>query len=98
MTTMIVLTAIAAMMSATLIQHLGLAKAISNVTSKIASCNQCCTFWMTLFTLLYCQQNFVVAVMLSIIMAYASNWFILLLIYLQRLFTRLYEKGKEEKR
>ncbi len=94
---MILLTAIAVMIAATLMQHLGLAEAVSKVVGKIASCNQCCTFWTVCAALVYFQQDLVVAAMLSIFMAYASNWFVLLLIYLQRLFARLYEKGKEER-
>ena len=94
-----ILTATAAMIAATLIQHLGLAEAISKVMSKVASCNQCFTFWTVLTALLYCHCDMVMAVLLSIVMAYISNWFVLLLMYLQRLFTRLYEreKGKEER-
>lgn len=92
---MILLTAIAAMIAATLIQHLGLAEAIAGIVGKVASCNQCCTFWTTLAVLFYFHSDPVYAVMLSILMSYLSNWFVLLLVYLQRKFTRLYEKGKE---
>ena len=94
---MALLTSVAVMIAATLMQHLGLAEAISRVVDKIASCNQCCTFWTVCAVLVYSHQDIVMAAMLSIFMAYASNWFVLLLIYLQRLFTRLYEKGKEER-
>ena len=95
--TMMILTALAAMIAATLIQHLGLAEAVAKVVGKVAACNQCFTFWSALTSLLYCHCDVVVAVVLSIIMAYLSNWFVLLLLCLQRLFTRLYEKGKEER-
>lgn len=95
---MFLLTAIAAMIAATLIQHLGLSEAIAQVVSKIAQCNQCCTFWLVCAVLLYCHCDIIVSVMLSILMAYASNWFMLLLMFLQRLFTQLYEKGEKERR
>jgi hypothetical protein len=94
---MIILTAIAAMIAATLIQHLGLAEAIAKVVTKVASCNQCCTFWFVLAVLVYCHHDIVVSVMLSILMAYASNWFVLLLMCLQRLFTYWYEKREKER-
>lgn len=89
-----VLTAIAVMIAATLIQHLGLAEAICKVMTKIFSCNQCFTFWVTLATMFYMHANVILAVVLSILSAYASNWFVLLLIWLQRKYTEIY--GKEE--
>ena len=91
---MIVLTAIAVMIAATLIQHLGLADAACKVITKIFSCHQCFTFWMTMAAMLYMHANVVIAVVLSILGAYASNWFILLLIWLQHKYTDIY--GKEE--
>ncbi len=91
-----VLTAIAIMIAATLIQHLGLAEAITGVVSKIASCQQCLTFWTTLAALLYLGHDIILSAVSAIVVAYLSNWFVLLLMYLQHVFTRLYEKGKEK--
>ena len=36
------------MTAATLIQHLGLAEAVTHVLSKVESCPQCITFWSVL--------------------------------------------------
>lgn len=89
---MMILTAIAVMITATLIQHLGLAEAMIGVASKIASCNQCFVFWSTLLVLFFGFEhcNIVMVAMLSILASYLSNWFVLLLIYLQRLFDKIY--------
>lgn len=92
---MIVLTAIAVMIAATLIQHLGLAEAVSQVVIKVSECNQCFVFWTGMMAMLYLHANVIVAVVLSILMSYASNWFILLLIWLQRKYTEIYGKEKE---
>lgn len=89
-------TALLTLISATLIQHLGLAEAISKVITKITSCNQCFTFWLTLAALFYKGCDPIGAVVLSIFASYLSNWFILLLMYIQRLFTHLYDKEKDK--
>lgn len=83
------------MVAATLIQHLGLAEAVSGVIIKVSGCNQCFTFWTTLAAMLYLGCNIVEAAMLSVVGAYLSNWLVLALIYLQRLFDTIYY-GKEE--
>lgn len=88
-------TALLALISATLIQHLGLAEAVSKVIIKITSCNQCFVFWSALAALFYQGCDPIGAVVLSILSAYLSNWFILLLLQLQRLFTHLYGKEKD---
>ena len=91
--------ALAMMMAATLIQHLGLAEAITEilvkVLSKVASCNQCFTFWLSLAALLCEGCTIVWAIALAILMAYLSNWFVLLLMILQRLFSKIYNREKE---
>ena len=50
--------------------------------------------------LIYLGQDIVTATFLAITMAYLSNWFGLLLLYLQRKLTILYKKkrDKEERR
>ena len=96
----ILLTSIVLMVSVNLIHHLGLAQAISEVVGKILECSQCLTFWSVMAGLIYLGQDIVTATFLAITMAYLSNWFGLLLLYLQRKFTILYEKkrDKEERR
>lgn len=91
---MIVLIAIATMIAATLAQHLGLAEAMARVVDKVASCPLCFTFWTTMTTLLYLGYDVYVSALAAIVAAYLSNWFVLLLLIVQRKFTQLYEKER----
>lgn len=96
----IILTSLIVMVSVCLIHHLGLAHAISEVVDKVLSCSQCLTFWSVLTALVYLSTDMITAVFFAITMAYLSNWFGLLLLYLQRQFNIFYgrerEKDKEE--
>lgn len=96
----IILTSLIVMVSVCLIHHLGLAHAISEVVDKVLSCSQCLTFWSVLAALVYLSTDMITAVFFAIVMAYLSNWFGLLLLYLQRQFNIFYgrerEKDKEE--
>jgi hypothetical protein len=85
------------MVSVNLIHHLGLAQAIAEVMNKILGCSQCLTFWSVVAGLTYLGQDIITAVFLAITMAYLSNWFGLILLYLQRKFTTLYEREKDKK-
>lgn len=95
---MLLLTAFAAMIATTFIHHLGLAQAIAEVVKKVTDCGQCFTFWATLAGLLYSGGNIITSTLLAIIMAYSYNWFVLLLLLLQRIFTNLYGKKTEQQR
>lgn len=91
----LLLTSIVLMVSVNLIHHLGLAQAIAEVVGKILGCSQCLTFWGVMVGLIYLGQDIITATFLAITMAYLSNWFGLLLLYLQRKFTILYEREKD---
>lgn len=93
---MLLLTSIVLMVSVNLIHHLGLAQAIAEVMDKILKCSQCLTFWSVIVGLIYIGQDIVTAIFLAISMAYLSNWFGLILLYLQRKFTTLYEREREK--
>lgn len=93
---MLLLTSIVLMVSVNLIHHLGLAQAITEVMDKILKCSQCLTFWSVIVGLIYLGQDIVTAIFLAISMAYISNWFGLILLYLQRKFTTLYEREREK--
>nr|DAL54155.1 MAG TPA_asm: RecR protein [Caudoviricetes sp.] len=93
---MLLLTSIVLMVSVNLIHHLGLAQAIAEVMDKILKCSQCLTFWSVIVGLIYLGQDIVTAIFLAISMAYISNWFGLILLYLQRKFTTLYEREREK--
>lgn len=97
MTPTVLATALTATVAAMLIQHLGLAQAVAGVLARIASCMQCTVLWCVLAALAYRRCDPVAAVALAVLAAYASHWLSLLLIYLQRIFTRIYYgKGTEE--
>lgn len=89
--------AICAAVSAVLMQHLGLCEAIAEIVSKIAKCHVCCCFWLTLSALLYSGFGIVAAVSLSIVMAYLSNFFSILLVLMQKRYNQLWEKLNQNK-
>lgn len=89
--------AICAAISAVLMQHLGLCEAIAEVAGKVAKCHVCCCFWLTLTALLYSGCGIIAAVSLSIVMAYLSNFFCILLVLMQRIYDRLWEKINKQK-
>lgn len=93
---MFLLTSMILMVSVNLIHHLGLAQAIAEVMNKILGCSQCHTFWSVVAGLTCLGQDIITAVFLAITMAYLSNWFGLILLYLQRKFTTMYEREKDK--
>lgn len=86
------LIALIAMMLATLAQHLGLPEAIARVVLKVAKCPKCLSFWIALFVLAILGCNIIVAIGLSLIVAYLSFWFGLLLGYLNRKYDELWQR------
>ena len=82
-----------AMLSAVLIVNLGLGDAIAEVSGKILKCSTCLSFWGALAALLYNGTDIVIAVSLSILVAYLSNFVGIVLMMFNRLYTWLY--GKE---
>ncbi len=89
--------AICAAISAVLMQHLGLCEAIAEVISKIAKCHVCSCYWFTLAALLYSGCGIIEAISLSIIMAYLSNYFGIILMLMQKLYDKLWEKINKKK-
>lgn len=85
--------AILAMLSAVLIVNLGLGDAIAEVSGKILKCPICLSFWGALAALLYNGTEIIIAVSLSILVAYLSNFVGIVLMMFNRLYTWLY--GKE---
>ncbi len=93
-----VLIAIAVMMSATIGVHLGLPQAIAPAVGKVCKCPKCLSFWLTLAALWWADRagwaecNIVAAILLSLAMAYLSNWFGILLVWLNHKYTDLWQK------
>lgn len=88
--------AICAAISAVLMQHLGLCEAIAEVIGKVAKCHVCCCFWGTLAALLYSGCAIIEAISLSIIMAYLSNYFGILLMVLNKWYDVLWQKTNQK--
>lgn len=89
--------AVCAAVSAVLMQHLGLCEAIAEVICKIAKCHVCCCFWLTLAALLYSGCGIIAAVSLSIVMAYMSNFFSIILVLMQKIYNQLWKKVNQDK-
>ena len=83
--------AIVLMMAATLAVHLGLPQAIAKVISKICSCHKCLSFWICLIAMAYVGFPLVLTLLLSLLAAYASNWFAIILVMLNRIYDKLWE-------
>ncbi|MGN0929370.1 MAG: hypothetical protein ACI4N3_01885 [Alphaproteobacteria bacterium] len=82
--------ALAVMVASTLIVNLGLGDAIADVSGKILKCSTCLTFWGTLITLYCYKADIITMLVLSIFMAYLSNYFGLILSMLNKLYDRLW--------
>lgn len=85
------------MMIACVAQHLGLPQAVAMVMAKVAKCPKCLTFWLTLTVLLISQCNVIIAIMLAVIMAYLSYYWGIVILLLQKLYNRIWERLEEEK-
>lgn len=91
------LIAIAVMMSAVIAVHLGLPQAIWSVAGKVCKCHKCLSFWATLGVLIWLRCDIVTAMLLSVAMAYVSNWFGILLVWLNRKHTELWQRLNRKK-
>lgn len=90
---MTILMAAGVMVGASLAQHLGLTEAVAKVIGKIASCPMCCTFWLCVFVLSFIEREPIhYSFLLSICAAYASHWFVLILLYLQQKYNELWQR------
>lgn len=88
----VVLTALNAVIAV----HMGLSVAVGKVLTKILSCPQCLSFWSTLIVLYLFGCNIVVAVLLSLLGAYLSNWIALVLVKLNQTYDELWQRLNKE--
>lgn len=88
------LTALIAMLVATLAHHLGLSEAVAKVISNILKCPRCLSFWIVLFVIFMYGCNILIAIGLSLLMAYCSIWAELLLGTLNRLYEKLWQRRR----
>ena len=89
--------ALIAMMIAYLAQHLGLPQALASVIAKVAKCPKCFTFWITLIVLLIVGRNFLIAIMLAVLMAYASYYWGLVIMWMQNKYNKLWQSINKRK-
>lgn len=82
--------ALAVMVASTLIVNLGLGEAIADVSSKILKCPVCLTFWSTMASMYYYDADIITMLVLSISMAYLSNYFGLAVYVLNLLYDRIW--------
>ena len=89
---MMIVIAIAVMVCATMATHLGVSQAVSIVISRICKCHKCLTFWATLAVFLLLVGDIVSAFAIAICNAYLSNWFGLLLVWLNNKYNELWQR------
>ena len=87
--------ALAVMMCACAAQHLGLSEAVARIVLKVAKCPKCMTFWCVLLALLLFDCGLLTAMVLSLGMAYLSHYFNLLLMALNRLYDKIWQRLNE---
>ena len=87
--------AIVMMVVATVAVHLGLPQAIAKVMVKVFGCHKCLTFWSTLVVVQLFGYSIDIALSLSILAAYLSNWFALLLVWYNKLYEYLWKEVNE---
>jgi hypothetical protein len=89
--------ALSVMIAATLIVNLGLGEAVAKVSGKILQCPLCLSFWGTMAALLYSGADIIVTVVLSILMAYLSNFFGIILMILNQWYDKLWQRNNRKK-
>lgn len=87
-----VCTMLTAVFTAVLAVHLGLGDAIADVVVKVATCERCASFWLSLAALWYVGTNPITAVALAMAGAYLSHWVGLVFKSTQKLYTKLWQK------
>lgn len=82
--------AVAVMVVATTACHLGLPQESARVLSKILQCHKCLSFWTSLAVLFLTGCPLLIAVPLSLMSAYLSNWYAVLLVWLNQIYEWLW--------
>ena len=89
--------AVAVMVIATTACHLGLPQEVAKVLCKIMRCHKCLSFWTSLAVLFLTGCPLLIAVPLSMMSAYLSNWYAVLLVLLNRLYDKLWQRINRNK-
>lgn len=94
---MMILFAIAVMISCTIAVHLGLPQAVSRVVGKVCQCHKCLSFWSVLIVLAITGTNIIVAAMFAIVLSYLSNWFAMLMVWLNDKYDRIWQRLNQKR-
>lgn len=94
---MMIVIAIAVMIGCTIAVHLGLPQAVCRVVGKVCQCHRCLSFWAVLIVLAIAGTNIIIAAVLSIALSYLSNWFAMLLAWLNEMYDRVWQKVNQKK-
>lgn len=84
-----------AMVSAILVVNLGLGEAIAKVSGKILQCPVCLSFWGSLIALLYYNTEIIIAVSLSILASYLSNFVGIILMIANKWYEKLWQRNSK---
>lgn len=84
--------AIVTMIVATVAVHMGLPQAIAKIVVKVFGCHKCLTFWTTFVALHLFGFSPVIALPLSLVAAYLSNWFAMLLVVYNQIYEDLWQR------
>lgn len=84
--------ALLSMLCIGLAHHLGLVEAMAAVVRKIAGCVKCSTMWGTLIVLLCLSCDLMIAIVLSVLMAYLSYYWDMVLAMLDQFYKWLWER------
>lgn len=88
------------LISASIAVHLELTKAILLVLNKVLKCHKCLTFWGTLIALYIAKCPILLAICLSLLNSYMSNWLAIVLVMLVKEYENVWHalsKLKEKK-
>ena len=80
------------MIVATLAVHMGLPQEIAKVITKVCGCHKCLSFWISLIAMAIVGCPLWLALLLSLLAAYVSNWFALLLILLNKIYNKIWQR------
>lgn len=92
-----VLVAIIATVITTLAHHLGFFDAVRSISDKVLKCYKCCTFWVTLTSLILMCCSPLYAVAVAFAAAYLSNWIALIWGELNIIYMRLWQKQENRR-
>lgn len=84
--------------TAVIAQHLGLSEAAAKVITQVAKCPKCMSFWGVLGVLTLTGHNIFLSIGLSLLSAYLSYWFGLLLIWVDDKYSTIWERLNSRQR